>query len=139
MYNMDLRRLKELKRIDGDRSLLDFMTKLELAANLFRLRETEARIRNGRIQGQRNLEAIAEQVGRTVRNTMIEISGDRPEDLRVSEDLRLVRSNLRKTSRQFDRLDTFSKSDDLPYPGPSEKYDDASRHDWTSDHRSRAS
>jgi DNA-damage-inducible protein D len=46
MYNMDLGRLKDLKGIDQSRSLLDFMGKEELAANLFRITQTEAKIKN---------------------------------------------------------------------------------------------
>jgi DNA-damage-inducible protein D len=46
MYNMEYGQLKELKGIpDVRRSLLDFMGRDELAANLFRLSLTEGRIR----------------------------------------------------------------------------------------------
>ena len=46
MYNMDLGKLKERKGIPNPkRSLLDYMDKRELAGNLFRITETEARLK----------------------------------------------------------------------------------------------
>src|SRR6266545_4507350 len=52
MYNMDLRRLKQVKGVDQKRPLLDFMGKEELAANLFRLTQTEAKIKKENVRGQ---------------------------------------------------------------------------------------
>jgi DNA-damage-inducible protein D len=52
MYNMDYSRLREFKGVDSSRSLLDFMGKQELAANLFRITETEARIKRDSVRGQ---------------------------------------------------------------------------------------
>lgn len=45
LYNMNLARLKEHKGLKARGSLLDFMGKEELAANLFRITQTEAKIR----------------------------------------------------------------------------------------------
>ncbi len=45
------------------------MGKQELAANLFRITETEAKIKNENVYGQRPLENAAEIVGRAVRET----------------------------------------------------------------------
>ncbi len=105
MYNMDLGNLKRRKGVGLDRSLLDFMNKDELAANLFRITQTEARIRNERISGQKPLEQTAEHVGQKVRKTMIELSGTYPEDLPKSQDIKLVKSHLKKTHKQFGKLD----------------------------------
>lgn len=107
LYNMDLGQLKEVKGLeDVKRSLLDFMGKDELAANLFRITQTEAKIKNEEIRGQGRLESAAESVGAEVRQTMIKISGTRPEDLPLAEDLRVVKSELKKTQRKFHKLDT---------------------------------
>jgi len=73
MYNMNLGPLKEYKGIDGSRSLLDFMGNEELAANLFRITQTEARIRSENVRGQRALEVTAHHVGKKVRDTMKEL------------------------------------------------------------------
>ncbi|HVA39450.1 MAG TPA: hypothetical protein VNF49_02205, partial [Candidatus Binataceae bacterium] len=102
----NLGRLREFKGVDGSRSLLDFMGKEELAANLFRITQTEARIKNENVRGQRALEATAEHVGKRVRATMRELSGTAPEDLAISQDIKLVRTNLKKTEKGFAKIDT---------------------------------
>ena len=79
--NLDLWQLRRRKGVPERRSPLDFMGKTELAANLFRVTQTEEKIRAERIRGQRPLEQAAEDAGRLVRRTMVEISGRRPEEL----------------------------------------------------------
>jgi DNA-damage-inducible protein D len=81
------------------------MGKTELAANLFRVTQTEEKIRNERIRGQSSLEIAAEGVGRKVRRTMIEISGKRPEDLPPAEDLKHVHKKLKSSHREIRKLD----------------------------------
>ena len=63
LYNMDLYQLRRLKHVDSGRSPLDFMGKQELAANLFRITQTEAKITQEKIRGQTALEKTAHIVG----------------------------------------------------------------------------
>jgi DNA-damage-inducible protein D len=117
MYNMDYRKLRDFKGVDASRSLLDFMGKQELAANLFRITETEAKIRNEGVKGQVRLENAAHEVGKRVRNTMKETSGTYPEHLPIAEDIRDVRKGLKKASRIFEKLDGKKKNTKtLPIP-----------------------
>lgn len=110
MYNMDLAELKVLKGIpDLRRSLLDFMKKDELAGNLFRLSLTEGRIKKDGVRGQRALETVAEQVGRRVRQTIIEETGIRPETLPIGPDIRDVRRAVRSADRGFSDIDNVGK------------------------------
>ena len=108
LYNMSILQLRETKGIaDASRSPLDFMGKRELVANLFRLTETEARIRDDeKIVGQTKLENTARQVGAEVRQ-VIKKSGDAPEKLArdVPPDIRKVRKRLKATQRKMRRLD----------------------------------
>ena len=115
LYDMDLYRLRALKGIPSGRSPLDFMGKQELAANLFRLTETEAKISNENVKGQRNLEQAAESVGRTVRDTMIRTSGTRPEYLASATDIKQVQSGLKKTHKEFTKIDGKNRKS-LPAP-----------------------
>ena len=85
------------------------MGKTELAANLFRVARTEEKIRAERIRGQRPLEPTAEDVGRRVRRTMVEISGRRPEDLPPAEDIKQVHKKLKSSHREIRKLDTPGK------------------------------
>ena len=106
MYNMNLSQLKVYKgQSQKNRSLLDFMGKEELAANLFRLTQTELKLKNEGIKGQRSAESAAESVGRKVRATMLEISGTKPEDLELTEDIKKVRTSLKQTHKGLNKSD----------------------------------
>lgn len=105
MYNMNLNQLKSFKGLDRPGSLLDFMGKEELAANLFRITQTEAKIRNENVTGQKHLEVTAEDVGREVRSTMIRISGTKPETLPLHKNIEDVRRGIKKTHKELHAID----------------------------------
>ncbi len=110
LYNMHLWKLKEYKRMPKEgKTLLDYMGKEELAANLFRITQTEAKINRENISGQKPLEAAAYNVGRQVRNTMINISTHKPEDLRLTKPIDEVRKNVRMTGKKLKELDKPKK------------------------------
>lgn len=109
LYNMNLTRLRSLKRVPSNRSVLDFMGSEELAANLFRITQTEAKIRNEAIRGQVRLERAAEDVGKKVRKTIKDIGGNMPENLPASPDIRQVQKNLKSAHRTFKKLDGKKK------------------------------
>ncbi|MBI3866460.1 MAG: damage-inducible protein D [Planctomycetia bacterium] len=105
MYNMDLARLLAIKRIDPKETLFDRIGKEELAANLFRITQTEAKIKNDEIRGQGKLEAVAYEVGWKVRNTMLELSGTPPEQLPAAEPIQSVKKRIKGTNKKFSSLD----------------------------------
>lgn len=113
LYNMNLKELKKVKSIPKERSALDFMGKDELAANLFRITQTDAKIKQRGIRGQENLEKAAEDVGKTVRDTMFEISGQRPEQLAAHDDIKKVKIAL-KSSGEIVKSTTASELTDMP-------------------------
>lgn len=98
LYNMNISELRKLKKIPASRSPLDFMGKDELAANLFRVTQTEAKMKRDGIKGQKMAEKTANEVGRTVRNTMRSISGQVPEQLEKVEDIKKLKTGLKATS-----------------------------------------
>jgi DNA-damage-inducible protein D len=98
LYNMDLYQIRRAKGVPQTRSPLDFMGKTELAANLFRVTQTEEKIQVERIRGQPALERTAQEVGRKVRRTMIEISGRKPENLPPAEDIKEVHKKIKEFS-----------------------------------------
>jgi DNA-damage-inducible protein D len=111
MYNMNLGRLKEHKGVGERESLIDRMGKSELAAHLFRITQTDEKIRKDGIQGQRHLEEIAERVGKQVRRSMLEISGQKPENLPAADPINEVKKRLKATDKQFRRIDDRSAED----------------------------
>jgi len=117
MYNMDLAQLRTRKGVPTGRTVLDFMGKTELAANLFRITQTEEKIRNEDIRGQSRLERTHESVGREVRDTMKRISGTVPEQLPAADDIKRVKSGLKRVGKEFAKIDGDNKSRRLAKPG----------------------
>ncbi len=109
LYNMPINQLKEHKGIPDGRSPLDFMGREELAANLFRITQTEAKIRNEGIKGQKKLEDAAFSVGQQVRWSMEEISGTRPENLPPASDIKSVKADIKSTQKEFLKMDKSKK------------------------------
>jgi len=97
---MNLSQLKKKKGIPENRSLLDFMGKHELAADFFRVAETEAKIISENIKGQTKLEEAAQQIGQQVRKVM-QSQGTNPEDLPIAEDIKNVKATLKKASNKL--------------------------------------
>ena len=99
MYNMNLSKLGQLKGVPEKRSPLDFMGSEEMAANLFRVKMTELKIKNEGIRGQARSEVAAEMVGREVRATVLRTVGVPPEALPPAVDLRAVKATLKESQR----------------------------------------
>jgi DNA-damage-inducible protein D len=109
MYNMNLRELRFHKGIEQGETLFDYMGSTELAANLFRITQTAEKIKNQNIRGQKNSETAAEEVGKKVRKTMIEISGTPPENLKIADNIKDVKRGLKSTAKEFKKLDKPGK------------------------------
>lgn len=105
MYNMNLSRLRTIKGVPEKRSPLDFMGSEEMAANLFRVKMTELKIKNEGIRGQARSEVAAEMVGREVRATVLRTAGVPPEALPPAMDLQAVKSTLKQSQRHMKKLD----------------------------------
>lgn len=101
LYNKNIATLKSMRGIPSNRSPLDFMGKDELAANLFRISQTELKIKNENVRGQSRLENAAESVGKEVRATMIKISGEKPEQFKVHEDIKEVKKSIKGTNKKL--------------------------------------
>lgn len=100
LYNQRLKSLCQHKGVTGGGTeLMDRMGKTELAANLFRITQTDEKIKNQNIHGQGALEHAAFNVGKTVRQTMIATSGTPPESLPLAEDIKQVRKKIKGASK----------------------------------------
>jgi DNA-damage-inducible protein D len=109
MYNMNLAQLRQHKDVPSNRSPLDFMGATESAANLLRIRLTEDKINDSRVQGQRNLENTAQSVGKEVRDLLRRTIGKTPESLPPAPDIRQVHRGLKDTSKGFKAIDSPKK------------------------------
>jgi len=110
LYNMGLRDLAQHKGLDPNKQkLLDYMGKTELAANLFRVTQTDEKIRNQGLSGQRQLENAAHSVGRAVRQTMQQTSGTAPERLPLAAPVQEVKRELKGANKKLRELDGKKK------------------------------
>lgn len=74
----DIHRRKGLSK---NQTILDHMGYEELAANLFRATQAEAKLRRDNIHGKKNANNAHFEVGQEVRNTIQRLGGTMPEDL----------------------------------------------------------
>lgn len=73
------------KKLSRDQKILDHMGSEELGANLFRITQTEAKMRRDDPQGLDEASSIHYTVGKEVRETIEKIGGTMPEDLPTPE------------------------------------------------------
>lgn len=109
MYNMNMDRLRKFKGLKKGEVLIDRMGKTEMAANLFRITQTDEKIKTENIRGQQQLEQAAQTVGRRVRKAMQDLSGKSPENLPVSEHVNDVRKKLKGTGKNLLNIDKKKK------------------------------
>ena len=77
--------IHERKGLKKNEKILDHMGYEELAANLFRATQTEAKLRRENIQGKDNANQTHYAVGKEVRDTIKRLGGTMPEDLPTPE------------------------------------------------------
>jgi DNA-damage-inducible protein D len=78
---LDVDGIKAQKGLGRNEEVLDRMGREELAANDFRITQTEGKLRNERIIGQSRAIQTHHEVGKKVREAIEEIGGIMPEDL----------------------------------------------------------
>ncbi|MAG44655.1 DNA damage-inducible protein D [bacterium] len=89
LYKLTAQQIKQKKKIGKD-NILDRAGSTELAANLFRITQTDAKIKNEEIKGQEPANATHYDVGQKVRNTIKEINGTMPEDLEPEKHIKEI-------------------------------------------------
>lgn len=82
---MTAKDIKAHKQLGKNADILDHMGHEELAANLFRATQTEAKLRRENVQGKDNANSAHYAVGKEVRETIGRLGGTMPEDLPTPE------------------------------------------------------
>lgn len=108
MYNMENWKLAKKRNVDS-KKIMDTMGRTELAANLFRITQTEERIKNKGIKGQAALEQTHHEVGREVRDIVIKNVGKTPEDLPQEKELPNVKKQLKVGYKKMQKEDKRTK------------------------------
>ncbi len=92
--------IKKKKRISEGDELLDCMGRAELAANEFRITQTEEKLRIEAIKGEQRAIDTHRAVGKKVRQTMIEMKTTLPENLRPEPSIKnLAAAKAREAKR----------------------------------------
>ena len=96
LKNKDIHARKVLK---PSQKILDHMGSEELAANLFRATQAEAKIKREGIRGQQNANKAHHEVGEKIRSTIVEIGGTMPENLPTPDHISRAQSRLKSQGK----------------------------------------
>lgn len=87
------------KGLKKSQKILDHMGSEELAANLFRATQAEAKLRRENIHGEKKANKAHHDVGKKVRKTIKEIGGTMPEELPAADGVNKAQTRLKKTDK----------------------------------------
>lgn len=104
MYNMMNVQLAKKRGCDKEK-LFDIMGRTELAANLFRITQTEERIKSKHVTGQVHLEQTHHDVGREVRQIIIKNTGKAPELLPQEQMIPDIKKTLKSEFKEMKKID----------------------------------
>lgn len=82
---LDVDDIHARKQLEVGQKILDYMGSTELIANLFRISQTEEKLRKDKIQGAEQATSVHYNVGKEVRTAIEKIGGTMPEDLPTPE------------------------------------------------------
>lgn len=88
----EIHRKKNLRK---NEAILDHMGSEELAANLFRSTQAEAKLKREKIYGQGKASQAHFDVGKKVRQTIKEMGGIMPEKLPTPENIKIAKKRLK--------------------------------------------
>ncbi|MFA5748402.1 MAG: DNA damage-inducible protein D [Candidatus Absconditabacterales bacterium] len=99
LYGMRVNQVKKVKKLEASDNLLDNIGSEELAANLFRATQTEAKIKRDGIVGQNKADLTHFEVGKKVRKTIQEIGGTMPEKLPTSDHIKEAKKRIKQQQK----------------------------------------
>jgi DNA-damage-inducible protein D len=95
--------IAEKKGIPTGKPLLDFMGHTELAMNDFRQTQAAERLKREQVQGQGNAIRVHGEVGRAVRQLVVEQGNTLPEDLPAEGDIKPLKAAAQKALKASER------------------------------------
>ena len=97
MYGgLDANDIHDRKGLKKSQKILDHMGSEELAANLFRATQADAKLRREKIQGEMNANLTHYAVGQKVRKTIEELGGTMPEELATADGIDKAKKRIEK-------------------------------------------
>ncbi len=98
---LDANNIHKVKKLKKSQKILDHMGSEELAANLFRATQADAKLRRENIQGEMDANLAHYHVGQKVRKTIEELGGTMPEKLPIVDNIRKVHTRIKKIERKL--------------------------------------
>jgi len=78
---LDVEDIHARKELEVGQKIFDYMGSTELIANLFRISQTEEKLRKDRVSGAEKATSVHYNVGKEVRTAIEKIGGTMPEDM----------------------------------------------------------
>ena len=103
LYSMPLSEI-EVKKGVSKGQLLDHAGSEELGANMFRITQTEAKLRRENIKGDLDSRRTHFDVGKKVRQTMRELGSEMPENLKPEKHIRQLKKEVKTISKTQKKL-----------------------------------
>ena len=97
---LDMKQIHARKKLKPQEKILDHMGSEELAANLFRTTQTDAKLRRENIQGEARANQTHFAVGKKVRQTIKELGGTMPERLPATEAIKQSRKRVKISTKK---------------------------------------
>ncbi|MFH1561783.1 MAG: DNA damage-inducible protein D [Patescibacteria group bacterium] len=94
----EIHRKKALKK---SQKILDHMGSEELAANLFRATQTDAKLRREQIKGEAKANQVHHRVGKKVRETIKELGGTMPENLTTPDAITQAKKRIKASEKKM--------------------------------------
>ncbi len=102
-YALDAENIRLYKGIPEGGEILDYMGREELASNLFRITQTEGRLRREHVVGEDAAIQAHFAVGREVRDTLKRLGATMPEDLPTADSIRAELERQRRARQKIQR------------------------------------
>lgn len=101
--------IKQMKGIPADEDLLDCMGRVELAANEFRITQTEQKLRSQKITGEQTAIDTHHAVGREVREAIRKIGGAMPETIPAEPSIKQLTDAQQRKNKKL--VESVTKKD----------------------------
>lgn len=111
LYGKTVGQIKQYKGLAKSADILDRMGSTELAANFFRVTQTEEKLRKDNTSSKERAYKTHYEVGRQVRDAMLKISGTAPEDLPAVDSIKQAEKRVRIKEESAPPLLTETQSE----------------------------
>jgi DNA-damage-inducible protein D len=97
---MNMQNIHAKKKLKKSQKILDHMGSEELAANLFRATQADAKLKRENIRGEMNARVAHYQVGQQVRRAISDIGGTMPENLPTPDGICKAKTRIKLSEKK---------------------------------------